>query len=167
MSDTKKQIEDWQNKLRLSFDEASKLQLYLLNTLENFYFRYLETTLSKDLKTQLLSNNTYGTMSIETNVQSIMGIKNPEVRPKLIAALKNYGKSEGVEVRYGLNVEFKKLNPENGELIIRSFIDWDFPNFSGNPDCSLKKEIVFKYNDLGVLRKNFALKLEEACEIFL
>jgi hypothetical protein len=45
-------------------------------------------------------------------------------------------------------------------------VSWDFPHFMDKTKVS-KREIDFKYDDLGQFRKELALKLEAACDLFL
>ena len=68
-------------------------------------------------------------------------------------------------VKYRLQTQIKELTPERGHLIITASVSWDFPLFMDRTKMS-KREIDFKYNDLGQFRKELALKLEAACDLF-
>lgn len=165
MSDTKKQIQEWQEKVRLSFGEESKLYQYLFETMENFYYRYLETSSSKDLKTQQLSPGVWGAIGIEKDMLNALKIKNPKVKPGLVDMAKSYPKAQNPEIHYSLLVEIKSLSSDKGHLILKSQIDWGFPEFSDKTKAHTVK-CEFKYTDLTQFRKELALKLEEVCEIF-
>jgi hypothetical protein len=165
MNDSTKQIQEWQEKLRSGFGDASKLQEYLFETLNNFYYRYLETTQNKNLATQELAPHAWGTLSYETNMVEALKTKNPLTKSHLIDFAKAHPKATNPRIRYGLWVEVKELKAEHGELKIISEVSWDFPEFL-NKEKGARKTIVFKYDDLGVFRKELAKKLEEACELF-
>lgn len=165
MNDSTKQIQEWQDKLRHSFGESSKLQEYLFETLNNFYYRYLETSESRDLKTQELAPYTWGALSFENNMMEVLKTKNPMTKPQLIEFAKTHPKATNPRVRYGLWTEVKELKAEKGELKIVAEVSWDFPEFSNKANAA-RKVISFKYDDLAVFRKELAIKLEEACELF-
>lgn len=165
MNDSTKQIQEWQDKIRHTFGDASKLQEYLFTTLNNFYYRYLETSESKDLKTQELGPHIWGAMSFESNMMDVLKAKNPATKPQLIEFAKTHPKATHPRVRYGLWAEVKELKAEHGELKIVSEVSWDFPEFTSKSNA-VRKTVSFKYDDLAVFRKELALKLEEACELF-
>lgn len=76
MSDNTKQIQDWQEQVRSSFGDESRLYKYLFETMDNFYYRYLETSLNKNLTTQELSARRWGAMSFENSMVEALKIKN-------------------------------------------------------------------------------------------
>jgi hypothetical protein len=166
MTDNSKQIQDWQIQLKESFGETSRLYQYLFETMENFFYRYLETTQDKGLKVKELAPNTYGASSTETNMMEALKIQNPVARPGIMELAKNVPKAQHPAVRYSLIIEIKEMSAEEGHLIISSIIDWHHPDFH-QPPGQAKKIVDFKYRDLGVFRKELALKLEEASQFFL
>lgn len=165
MSDNTKQIQDWQEQVRSSFGDESRLYQYLFETMDNFYYRYLETSLNKNLTTQELSARRWGAMSFENSMVEALKIKNLKARPHLIEFAKSIPKSQNPMVRYGLWVEVNQLSPEEGEMIFTAEINWGFPDFNDSSK-RLKREVKFTYGDLGQFRKELALKLEEVSEIF-
>ncbi len=167
MSEKEKLIQDWHEKLKSSFSEASQLIHYLTTTMDNFYYRYLETSESKDLKTQLMAPHLYGATSFESNLVQALKLSHPETKKQLIEFAKSIPKTQGPRVRYRLQCEIKELTPDIGHLILTSEISWDFPDFKDDPTKRTIKQINFKYNDLNEFRKNLALKLEEVCSLFL
>jgi hypothetical protein len=165
MSDNSKVIQDWQDKLKHSFDDEGKLHDYLIKTLDNFLYRYLETSEDKNLITTELAPYIYGAESFESSMVEALKISNPKVKPGIQELAKSVPKAQKPQVRYSLKVQIQDLQPERGELVISSQIHWDFPQFI-DPSKSFQKNVVFKYSDLGQFRKELALKLEEACELF-
>jgi hypothetical protein len=79
---------------------------------------------------------------------------------------KSVPKSKKPMVKYSLHAQIKELTPDKGHILITSYIDWDFPHFVDRSK-RIRKEIDFKYSDLGQFRKELALKIDSACEIFL
>lgn len=164
MSD--KQIQDWQEKVRASFGEESKLYEYLFETMDNFYYRYLETTVDKDLRTTHLGPHQWGARSSEPSMVDALKIKNPPAKKGIIELAKSVPKSEGPRVVYELMADVEELTPQHGKIHFVSLINWGFPDFE-DPERQLKKKVVFQYDDIAQFRKELALKLEEVCEAFL
>ena len=159
-------IELQKQKIASHFSDSQALLDYMMETLGNFYYRYLETTKDQDLQTIELGPKRWGAQSSESNSMEVLKIKNPSVRPHLIEAAKSLGAQGGLNVQYTLGIEPLELNSEKGEIIIFAKIDWS--NTPTNMSkTSEEKTLRFKYSSLGEFRKGFALKLEEACEIFL
>ncbi|MFP5386705.1 MAG: hypothetical protein ACLGHN_11540 [Bacteriovoracia bacterium] len=163
---TDKQIQEWQEKVRTTFGEESKMYEYLFETMDNFYYRYLETTVDKNLKTASLGPHLWGAKSTETSMVDALKITNPVAKKGIIELAKSVPKSEGPAVQYELLANVEELSADRGEIHLVSVINWGWPDFE-NPEKQFKKTVVFKYSDLGEFRKNLALKLEEACEAFL
>jgi hypothetical protein len=165
MTDNSKLIHDWQDKVKHTFDDEGKLHDYLLTTLDNFLYRYLETSETKNLKAQEVAPYTYGAESFESNMVEALKIKNAEAKVGIMNLAKSIPKAQKPMVRYTLEIKIKELGAEKGHLIIATNINWDFSRFADKTK-SVTKEIQFKYSDLGQFRKELALKLEEACELF-
>jgi len=167
VSENDKQIHEWQEKLRSSFGEAQNLLNYLTTTMDNFYYRYIETEESKELKTQILAPHIYGAVGFESNMVTALKISHTDIKKSLIEFAKSIPKSQGPKIRYQLSCEIKELTADHGHLVIMSEISWNFPEFNPKTKEAVRKTIQFEYNDLGEFRKLFALKLEEACQLFL
>lgn len=165
MSD-KQMIQDWQDKVRESFGDEAKLFEYLFQTMDNFYYRYLETTTHKDLKTSALGPHLWGAQSVEGSMVDALKITNPSAKKGIIELAKSVPKAQGPQVQYALMCDVKELLPDHGEVTFVSIINWGFPTFT-EADKVCKKTVNFKYQDLAQFRKELALKLEDACSIFL
>lgn len=159
-------IQDWQEKVRENFGDESKLYEYLFQTMDNFYYRYLETTTDSDLKTKSLAPHLWGARSSESSMVDALKITNPVAKKGIIELAKAVPKSEGPSVQYELMCDVEELTIDHGEIRFVSMINWGFPDFE-NSAKQFKKTVIFKYQDLAQFRKELALKLEEACAIFL
>lgn len=164
MSD--KQIQDWQEKVRSTFGEESKMYEYLFSTMNNFYYRYMETTQDKNLQTKLLSDHKWGATSFEGSMVDALRLSNPVAKKGIVELAKSVPKGQGALVKYELSSEVKELGINQGEIHFRSVIHWGFPDFKDETKMCQKK-VIFKYGDLTQFRKELALKLEETCENFL
>lgn len=165
MSDNSKQIHEWQDRVKETFKDEGKLHDYLFNTLDNFLYRYLETTDTKNLRSMELAPYIYGAESFESNMVEALKVTNPEAKAGIMELARRVPKSEKPSVKYRLQIQAMDLRPEKGHLLITSFINWDFPLFF-DKSKTVKKEVDFKYSDLAQFRKELALKLEVACELF-
>ncbi len=163
---TDKQISDWQEKVRATFGDENKLYQYLFETMDNFYYRYLETTQNQNLKTQKLASHIWGARSTEGSMVDALKIKNPEAKKGIIELAKTVPKAQGPAVQYELSADVQELTPEHGKIIFVAQIDWGFPDYQDD-SRKFKKTVVFKYSDLAQFRKELAQKLEDVCETFL
>lgn len=164
MSD--KQIIEWQEKVKASFGDEARMYEYLFQTMDNFYYRYLETSTTKDLKTRQLGPHLWGAKSEEGSMVEALKISTPVAKRGIIELAKAVPRAQGPKVQYELACDVEELKSDHGKLAIISVINWGFPDFSAE-EKQLRKRVPFSYTDLAQFRKNLALKLEEACEIFL
>jgi hypothetical protein len=165
MSD-KQQISDWQEKVRQTYGDEGRMFEYLFHTMDNFYYRYLETSVSKDLKTSALGPHLWGAHSEEPSMVDALKITNPIAKKGIMELAKSVPKALAPKVTYSLTADVQKLTPENGRIILKSSIHWGHPEFKGT-ETMTEKQIVFEYSDLGQFRKELAQKLQEVSGIFL
>ena len=163
---TDKQISDWQEKVRATYGDETKLYQYLFETMDNFYYRYLETTVNQNLTTRKLAPHLWGARSTETSMVDALKIQNPIAKKGIIELAKSVPKAQGPAVQYELLADVEELTPEHGKIIFVAQINWGFPDFE-NEEKQFKKTVIFKYDDLAQFRKELAQKLEEVCESFL
>lgn len=156
-----KLIQDRKNKIHEAFGDQKNLYAYLFETLDNFYYRYLETSLTKDLHTTELAPKTFGAVSFESMFEALKK-PHPETKAAIIQLAKD---DRNAQVRFGLWVEIKDISQDYGKMKIVSEINWGHPEYQDSSK-RLQKTVVFEYDDLGVFRKQLALKLEEASELF-
>jgi hypothetical protein len=160
--DDEKLIQERKNKVLETFGDKNNLYRYLFETLDNFYYLYLDTTLTKDLHTSELLPGVYGALSFESMLEALKK-PHPDAKTAIIALAKV---DRNATVRYGLWVEVKELTQDVGSLRIVSEINWGFPEYQ-DPSKRIQKVVKFDYDDFQVFRKQLALRLEEAAELFL
>ena len=164
MSD--KQIQEWQEKVRSTFGDEAKLYEYLFETMDNFYYRYIETSLNKDLKTTAFGPHLWGAKSQESDMVLALKITNPVAKKGIMELAKSVPKAQAPAVQYELLANVEELTTDHGEIHLISVINWGWPDFK-DQEKVFKKKVIFKYSDLSEFRKQLALKLEEASEAFL
>ena len=164
-NDREKLIHDWQEKLKASFGDESRLHHYLFETLENFFYRYLETTQDKNLKVTELAPHTFGAVSFENNMVEALKTKGA-AKPGIMELAKSVPKAQNPQVRYGLWIEANQVSADKGKLLITAEINWGFPDFK-DQNKRLQKNVKFEWIELAQFRKELALKLEEAASLFL
>lgn len=165
MSDSKKQILDWQEKVKNHYGSEAEMYQYLFQTMDNFYYRYLETSESQNLKTHELENHIWGAKSFESSMVEALKTTNPDAKKGIMELARTIPKAKKPMVRYALFSNVKLLTSDKGQIEITSEINWDFPDFK-DQSKQVQKTILFNYQELAEFRKNLALKLEEACELF-
>lgn len=166
MKNEQELIQEKAQELRASFEDPHKLYDYLFETLDNFYYRYIETDSSKELKTTELAPKVYGAYALEKDMMKALKKPHPNAKTGIIEMAKTYPKSDAPAVRYGLMVKVDELEADSGSLKIISEVNWGFPDFSDRTKL-IQKTVDFSYDDLSVFRKQLALRLEEASELFL
>ena len=165
MDDNSKLIHEWQDKIKNKYGNEAQLYEYLFQTMDNFFYRYLETTENKNLKVMEIAPHIYGAESLESSMLEALKIKDPIAKSGIMELAKTIPKAQKPLVKYRLQTKVEELTPDKGHLIITASINWDFPLFFDKSKMA-KREIIFKYNDLGQFRKELALKLEDACGLF-
>lgn len=164
--DHKLKIQEQKQKIAAQFSHSEMLLDYLIETLDSFLHRYLQTSQVSALHTCEIGEKQWGGKSFETESMEILKIKNPAIRPHLIAAAKTLAAKGGLRVEYTLGIEPKELTAEQGELIIFSKVDWSKTPVAMEKSYE-EKVIRFKYHSLAEFRKELARRLEEVSEIFL
>lgn len=160
-SDDEKLIQERKTKILETFGDTNNLYGYLFETLDNFFYRYLETTLTKNLHTTELAPKTFGAVSFETMLEALKK-PHPEAKAGIIALAKD---DRTAQVRFGLWIEINDLTQDYGKMRIVSEINWGHPEYQ-DASKRIQKVVIFEYDDFGVFRKKLALKLEEASELF-
>lgn len=153
-----KLIQDRKNKVHEAFGDKANLYKYLFDTLDNFYYRYFE----KELKTGELAPKTFGVYS---EVPMLEALKKPHVDAKA-GIIQLAKENRNATVRLGLWAQITELTQDDGEMKIVSEINWGHPEYQ-DPSKIIQKVVKFKYDELQKFRKELALKLEEAAELFL
>jgi hypothetical protein len=165
MKDSDKQIQDGQEKVKTTFEQKGQMEKFLHETMDNFYYRYLETTESKGMKTEKIAENMWGAQSFESNMADALKNPNPNIKPFVMELAKRIPKAQKPLVRYTLAAIHGSL-AEKGNFLLLSEVSWDFPTF-GDPSKCFQTKKTFVYEDLTTFRKGLALALEDVCSIFV
>ncbi len=154
-------------KVQALFKDQSHVLNYLMETKKNFIYRYLETSIDKNVAIELLNDSLLIAKSYESNMGDAFKISHLKIKNGIKELAKSVPREKEPKVEYSFSTEIKNLNGDTGKLIITATVDWGFPLFSKNGESSETKKIEFQFNDGHEFRKKLALKYEEACEIFL
>lgn len=163
----KKIIEEFQNQQKIRFSNNDEFSRYIVKTLENFSYRYIETQSTKQLFKGESSPLCFEISFVEMQILEALKIENPVAKKGIIELAKSFSKKEGPEVRYFLKVEIKELNLQkhSGVLITQGEVFWDYPNFQDSSKKHLLKDKI-EFEDLASFRKKLPLSLEKICEVF-
>ena len=134
----------------------------LVFNLENFAYRYIETSKYKEIKCQKMAQNYY-VESIEPDVVNALKMASSELKPKLIELCKQHPgpESKKIQVKYWIGTKIDN----DKQVTCFASISWDFPEFKNKEKC-LYKEEVFKFDDPMLLRNKHAAILENVCTLF-
>lgn len=139
---------------------------YILQTKQNFLYRYLETTTDKDIKIESQDSKTLSAISYESNMGEAFKSADPEIKEGIKALAKSVAKEKNPRVQYSLKTVLDDFRGDSGKITIAAVINWNFPEFLEEKGGFKKKQVVFEYQDPNVFRKQLALKYEEVCELF-
>lgn len=135
------------------------LDKLIVFTLDNFSYRYLESSSTGEIKTTALGNGAFALKGIETSQDILKTWENDSVRKVL-----DIKKPESVM----LGVFCQVHNQSKGMLIeVNCFLNWNTPNFEMTPGRFLSINKSMEFEDLIDLRNRFANFLEPAFEIFV
>lgn len=144
--------------LLLKSDGIASLFIY---NLENFAYRYLETSKDKSIKCQCLENR-FWVESVEPSIVEALKWKNPEVKKRLIELCKKFPGTQSKELKLKLILETLMVSDQKVECSANIYCFT--PNASDN--FSLKKNTEMSFDDPIELRNKHAALLEEVAEIF-
>lgn len=162
MKDLKKELDE---KIHQIFRDNTAYLDYLLQTKNNFLYRYLETSLDKNIKIENINEKTLIATSFENNMGEAFKVTDPIIKEGIKNLAKNTSRSENPKVRYTLKSEIIELAGDRGKIRITAQISWGFPDFE-NPSSLKEKSILFEFLDPTIFRKELALKYEDACDLF-
>jgi hypothetical protein len=161
------QIKEWQERVQQSFSGETALLEFVLQTLDNFIYRYLETSLSSNLKAEPLGKQTWGVTSLENSMVNALKISDPKALDGIKQLARSVPKSQNPTVQYHLRIEVRHLTTDQGEIMIESKVNWNFPTHEKDLDKEVVKKNLFKYSELQELRKKFPLAMETSCSLFI
>lgn len=164
MNDTINLKKELDEKIHQLFKDNKAYLDYILQTKKNFLYRYLETSINKDIQINSSGSNILLAESFETNMGEAFKISDPTIKEGIKLLAKNVPRENKPAVRYSLKTILEDIRGENGKIVIEAQVNWGFPEYS-SANAKIKK-ILFDYEDPNTFRKILALKYEEACEIF-
>lgn len=163
ITNLKKELDE---KIHNLFHDNKAYLDYLLQTKNNFIYRYLQTSSDKSIQIKSLDEKTLIAESFESNMGDAFKISDKEIKDGIKSLAKSIPREQIPCVRYTLKTTLEDLSVDSGKIEIEAAIDWGFPDFLNQSSTSKKKCVSFTYNDPNAFRKELALKYEEACEIF-
>ena len=158
---------DLDEKIKNHYNSNEALISYFNQTFESFIHRYLETTSTKDVKSEEVSPLNFVAISYESNMGEAFKISQTKIKEGIKNLAKTVPKEKNPRVQYKLQAKFTELTPTHGTIILESSVNWDFPDFASVIEKSQNKIVKFNFYDISDYRKNLALKLEDVCELFL
>ena len=149
--------------------DSEGLEAFIVQVLDSFSYRYLETRDSgevevqkyKDEKSYLLFSR-----SLDYKMADALKCHDQKAREGILHLAKTVPKKENPCVLYELFVDLSLLSEDlDGKMEVKAIINWGFPDFK-DESKKQSKAITIDVNDLLVLRKRLPLALEEVCSIF-
>tara|TARA_R110002049_G_scaffold67450_1_gene175179 strand:- start:401 stop:889 length:489 start_codon:yes stop_codon:yes gene_type:complete len=146
------------DKVRDSFKSDDSLDELVRFTLENFSYRYLETKNQKNLKPEMIADNTWKIESSESELIEALKAVNPETKSKLIEQAKLHAKKDGAEVCNKIQIQLF-----DNKVQCNCFVEWKAEDKTVAINSA---QSSLQFEDALELRNKLAKILEEACEIF-
>ncbi|GEM_PF-1062588 len=139
-------------------------------TLDNFAYRYLETSSTKNIVTQFNGKNLYTVTSFEEDPMSALKISDSNAKKGVIGLAKKFSSTKGVglRVRYQISCDISDVSSNgSGSIVLAASINWNMDNdFISDKEMESVKSISFEFSDPLVLRNKLAALLEDICLIF-
>lgn len=164
LTNLKKELDE---KIHNLFKDNQAYLDYILQTKQNFLYRYLETSTDKNLKIESVDAKTLIAKSYESNLGDAFKISDPEIKEGIKQLAKSVSREKNPCVQYSLKTILDDFRGDNGKIILEAKVNWNFPEFNDDKGNFKKKQVVFEYHDPNVFRKKLALKYEEVCELFI
>ena len=166
MNDINNLKKELDTKIHNLFHDNQAYLEYLLQTKNNFIYRYLESTSDKNIQIKNFDSKTLIAESYESNMGEAFKITDKDIKDGIKNLAKSVPRDQNPCVKYSLKTVLEEFLINDGKIIIEASVDWGFPTFSQDDNHFKKKTVTFTYNDPNIFRKELALKYEEACEIF-
>lgn len=154
-------------KIHELFKDNQAFLAYLLQTKQNFIYRYLETSTQKDIQITNLDQKTFMAQSTESNMGEAFKISDAEIKEGIKSLAKSIPKEQKPAVQYTLKTTLEEFKTDYGKIILEATVNWGFPEFQNQKGQYKTKRVIFEYRDPTIFRKELALKFEEVCEIFI
>lgn len=161
---SKEEIESFiNNKNRKQLNSTDAIGDLLTYNLENFAFRYLETTTDKNIKCQS-NGNDYYVQSIESDILEALKWENKTLKKRLIQLCKEFPGSKSKDLKVRLTLGSKIISKDQVQCY--SEVNWSQHNFSKDENYYIEKNVMINYEDPLDLRNTHAKYLEEVATIF-
>lgn len=145
------------------------LESFIVQVLDSFSYRYLQTRDSGDVEVQKYQDEKLDLLfsrSLDYKMADALKCSDEEARKGILHLAKTIPKKDNPCVLYELFVDLSFLSEElDGKIEVRAIINWGFPNFKDENKKKIRV-VEMKVDDLLALRKSLPLALEEVCEIF-
>lgn len=148
-------------KNREQLQKSDGLASLFIYNLENFAYRYLETTQNKDIKCQFEGKD-FWVESVEPSIVDALKWKNVDLKKKLIELCKKFPGSQSKELKVTLKLGTTQFDSNNVECF--ACINCLTPNESEN--IVIEKRCKITYQDPIELRNKHAALLEDVSVIF-
>ncbi|WP_412470249.1 MULTISPECIES: hypothetical protein [unclassified Halobacteriovorax] len=159
--DKEKLTEEMNSKNREWLIESDGVSALFIHNLENFAYRYLETSTDKGIKC-VVDGELYQVKSTEPSIIEALKWDNPELKKSLIDLCKKYPGKASKELRVNLSLETKMLGEHKNECY--AHITCLLPN--GENLILFEKTTSMSFDDPIELRNKHAALLEEVSVIF-
>ncbi|WP_412463303.1 hypothetical protein [Halobacteriovorax sp. RT-2-6] len=159
--DKEKLTEEMNSKNREWLIESDGVSALFIHNLENFAYRYLETSTDKGIKC-VVDGELYQVKSTEPSIIEALKWDNPELKKSLIDLCKKYPGKASKELRVNLSLETKMLGEHKNEC--SAHITCLLPN--GESLILFEKTTSMSFDDPIELRNKHAALLEEVSVIF-
>lgn len=161
---SKEELEKLMNdRNREQLSDISGIGALLKYNLENFAYRYLETSTVKNIKCQI-DGNDYFVTSVEEDILQALKWENKALKAELIKLCKLHPGTKSKNLKVQLKLGSLILNDNLVECY--AVVNWNQDNFKEDLENRIEKRVSIRFDDPLELRNTHAKFLEEVCEIF-
>ena len=163
-------IDDHKEKVKLdvnqSLSSTDSLLEYGAMILNNFAYRFMQTTLDPEAQASIVSPQRVEVRSREDELMEALKCTHPEVKKGVMEMAKREKKKKGPTVEYVMGLEFHNITPQGGgECLVETSVNWDTPSHK-DPSLQVERKKKLKFSEPIELRNNLARYIEESCDVF-
>ncbi|MBY0517947.1 MAG: hypothetical protein K2P81_13640 [Bacteriovoracaceae bacterium] len=152
---------EWENKLRTTFQDSKALIDFMIHTMENFGYRYLN---NPNLE---MSEKTFILLSFEENMGNALKSSFPQIKEGVKQLAKSVPREEKPSVASRVKIDIHELSADKGKMTLSAQVSWAHPRHLWSGEHFIEKKKIFSWDDLQIFRKGFPLAMQEVSDLFL
>ena len=156
-------IQDKLNQVAENLSHHDFFNHYILETLDNFAYRYFD----EPKKAEQVTGRLMRVIALEKGIKEAIKLKNPELRAGISELVKRVSKIEGPTILREIRVNVLQRDSQHkGQCNVSGRISFGHPEHDFSIGTYVEKLSILEFEDDLHFRNTLARHLEEVCELF-